>query len=326
MTSDPKAPLNDEEAKFAQRDVRAVEAALASVVIGQEHAVRELCVGLFADGHVLLEGVPGVAKTLLARTLAACLDLRFHRVQFTPDLMPADLIGTRIWNPETRAWELHTGPIFTDVLLADEVNRTPPKTQAALLEGMEERQVTIDGERHGLGESFFVVATENPLEFEGTYPLPEAQTDRFLLKVVVGYPTEDAELELYARGAQHGAALPRPVLSRDALAHTRALVARTRVDATVRGYALALVRATRSSSALRLGASPRAGMMLLRAAQVSAVADGRAFVLPDDVKAVARPVLRHRLALSTEAELDGLDADGVLGGLLDSVAVLKPVA
>ncbi|MBI1946950.1 MAG: MoxR family ATPase [Deltaproteobacteria bacterium] len=326
MTNDPKAPLTDEEARFAQRDVRAVEAALAGVVIGQDQAVRELCIGLFADGHVLLEGVPGVAKTLLARTLASALDLRFHRVQFTPDLMPTDLIGTRIWNPETRAWELHTGPIFTDVLLADEINRTPPKTQAALLEGMEERQVTIDTERHSLGESFFVVATENPLEFEGTYPLPEAQTDRFLLKIVMGYPPESAELELYARGVQHGAVLPRPVLSRDALAHTRALVARTRVDSAVRGYALALVRATRSSGALRLGASPRAGMMLLRAAQVCAVADGRAFTLPDDVKAVARPVLRHRLALSTEAELDGLDADRVLTGMLDSVAVLAPAS
>ena len=326
MTSTAHPDLSEAEAQAAQRELQSVEVALKGVVVGQDAAIRELVIGLFADGHVLLEGVPGVAKTLLARALAACLDLRFHRVQFTPDLMPADLIGTRIWNPETRTWELHTGPIFTDVLLADEINRTPPKTQAALLEGMEERQVTFDAERHSLGESFFVIATENPLEFEGTYPLPEAQTDRFLLKILMGYPPESAELELYARGAQHRAAMPSPVMSRDTLAQARALTARVRVDAAVRAYALSLVRATRGSASLRLGASPRAGLMLLRAAQVAALAEGRAFTLPDDVKAVARAVLRHRLALSTEAELDGLDTDRVLGGILDSVAVLKPAA
>ena len=325
----PLTPLTDDEAKRGAQEIKTLVDALAAVVIGQPQPVQELVIGLAADGHVLLEGVPGVAKTLLARTLASALDLRFSRVQFTPDLMPTDLLGARIWNAETRTWELHRGPVFTDVLLADEINRTPPKTQAALLEAMEERQVTIDGERHPLGDSFFVIATENPLEFEGTYPLPEAQTDRFLLKITMGYPSEAAELELLARGAQHRAVTTSPgtspaqsVLGRSGLADLRALAARVRVDEAVRKYVLSLLRATRASPSLKLGASPRAGLMLLSAARVAALVEGRAFVLPDDVKAVARPVLRHRLGLSTEAELDGIDADRVLTSLLDSVAVM----
>jgi MoxR-like ATPase len=321
MNAPAGTPLGDDEAKDASAHIRTLADALGAVVIGQTDAIRELCIGLFADGHVLLEGVPGVAKTLLARTLAACLDLRFQRVQFTPDLMPTDLLGARIWNPETRTWEMHHGPIFTDVLLADEINRTPPKTQAALLEAMEERQVTIDGVRHPLGDSFFVVATENPLEFEGTYPLPEAQTDRFLLKITLGYPPESAELELLARGPQLRGPQHKSVLDSAGLALVRRAAARVRVDESVRRYALALLRATRASPSLKLGASPRAGLMLLAAARVQGLAEGRAFVLPDDVKAMARPVLRHRLCLSTEAELDGIDADRVITSLLDSVAV-----
>jgi MoxR-like ATPase len=316
------APLTDDEVKAATASMRTLEVALDAVVVGQAQALRELCIGLFADGHVLLEGVPGVAKTLLARTLASCLALRFQRVQFTPDLMPADLIGARIWNAESRTWELHKGPVFTDVLLADEINRTPPKTQAALLEAMEERQVTIDGERHDLGNAFFVIATENPLEFEGTYPLPEAQTDRFLLKITLGYPPEAAELELLARGPRHRSSAPQAVLHKDALLSVREKASRVRVDESVRKYILAILRATRTSPSLKLGASPRAGLMLLRAAQVAALVEGRGFALPDDVKLVARPVLRHRLALSTEAELDGLDADSILRGILDSVPVV----
>jgi MoxR-like ATPase len=320
----PSTPLTDDEAKRGAQEIATLVDALAAVVIGQPQAVKELVIGLAADGHVLLEGVPGVAKTLLARTLAASLDLRFSRVQFTPDLMPTDLLGARIWNAETRTWELHHGPVFTDVLLADEINRTPPKTQAALLEAMEERQVTIDGERHPLGESFFVIATENPLEFEGTYPLPEAQTDRFLLKITMGYPSEAAELELLERGPQiRTAAATKSVLGRTGLADLRKLAARVRVDEVVRKYVLSLLRATRASASLKLGASPRAGLMLLSAARVAALVEGRSFVLPDDVKAVARPVLRHRLGLSTEAELDGIDSDRVLTSLLDSVAVMQ---
>lgn len=314
--------LSDDETQRASAQIRALADALAAVIIGQPDAIRELVIGLVADGHVLLEGVPGVGKTLLARVLAACLDLRFQRVQFTPDLMPTDLLGARIWNAETRSWEMHRGPVFTDVLLADEINRTPPKTQAALLEAMEERQCTIDGERHDLGAAFFVIATENPLEFEGTYPLPEAQTDRFLLKITLGYPSESAELELLARGPQHREAPPAGVLGRAGLAELRKAAARVRVDESVRRYVLALLRATRASASLKLGASPRAGLMLLAAARVAALIEGRAFVLPDDIKAIARPVLRHRLGLSTEAELDGIDADRVLTSLLDTVAVL----
>jgi MoxR-like ATPase len=320
------AQLQDEEADQARALLAGLTDQLRAVVLGQDDAVEAMIVGLLADGHVLLEGVPGVAKTLLARAVAASLGLGFKRVQFTPDLMPSDLLGTRVWDGERREWELQKGPIFTDVLLADEINRTPPKTQAALLEAMEERQVTLDGERHALGDAFFVVATENPLEFEGTYPLPEAQTDRFLLKVLMGYPDEEAELQLLHSGDRRAAdrvADLVPALTREELIAARAQRARVRVDDTVRQYVLALLRATRAAQALKLGASPRAGLMLLAAAQAAALLHGRAFAIPDDVKEVARPVLRHRLALSTEAELDGLDADGVLDELLERVAVTR---
>jgi MoxR-like ATPase len=319
-------PLSDDEAAAAAEQVGRLSHQLSSVVLGQPEAQKSVLVGLFADGHVLLEGVPGVAKTLLARALASSLGLAFKRVQFTPDLMPTDLLGTRVWDAEKREWELHKGPLFTDVLLADEINRTPPKTQAALLEAMEERQVTLDGERHDLGESFFVIATENPLEFEGTYPLPEAQTDRFLLKVRMGYPSDEAELLLLqggARSASERLAATEPVVSRAQLHALRALRRRVRVDDTVQRYVLALLKATRVAGSLRLGASPRAGLMLLACAQAAALLEGRSFVLPDDVKDMARPVLRHRLALSAEAELDGLDADAVLADLLGRVAQVR---
>ena len=318
------APLDSSGVQSAAAEIATLDAALARVVLGQPRALREIILALLADGHVLLQGVPGVAKTLLARALASSLGLSFARVQFTPDLMPTDLLGTRIWNGEQRTWELQRGPVFTDILLADEINRTPPKTQAALLEAMEERQVTLDGERHALGPTFLVIATENPLELEGTYPLPEAQTDRFLVQVRMSYPTEDAELALLARGARpvQGIveALP-SVWSRAALLALRALVVRVRVDESVCRYVLAVLRATRAAETLRLGASPRAGLMLLRTAQAAALQGGRAFVTPEDVKAVALPVLRHRLALSTEAELDGLDAERVLTQLLAQTAI-----
>ncbi len=307
----------------ARQEIAALLDSLTQTVVGQRAAIEQVVVALLAGGHVLLEGVPGVAKTLLARAVASAVGLAFGRVQFTPDLMPTDLIGTRVYNPEVKAWEIHRGPIFCEVLLADEINRTPPKTQAALLEAMEERQVTLDGLVQPLPSTFFVIATQNPLEFEGTYPLPEAQTDRFLVKIVMGYPDADDELRLLALGPQHRATLPAPVLDPARLAALQAAVSAVVVDDSVRRYVLALLQATRRSSALRLGASPRSGLMLMRAAQARALFYGRAFVIPDDVKALCVPVLRHRLSLSTDAELDGLEVTAVLHGLLDSVAILS---
>ncbi len=317
------SPLSDDDVNAALRDIESLKATLAATVVGQHEAVDQLLVAMLASGHVLLEGVPGVAKTLLARAIAAAVGVSFGRVQFTPDLMPTDLCGTRVYNPEGRTWEVHKGPIFCEVLLADEINRTPPKTQAALLEAMEERQVTLDGTRHALPDTFFVVATQNPLEFEGTYPLPEAQTDRFLVKIVIGYPAPDDELKLLALGARHKADLPTPVIDAPRLATLQALVARVVVDESLRRYVLALLTATRSSQALRLGASPRSGLMLIRAAQAHALMAGRAFTLPDDVKAVAVAVMRHRLALSTDAELDGRSTASVIQGLLDTTPILN---
>ena len=271
---------------------------------------------------MLLEGVPGVAKTLLARAVAAASGLVFSRVQFTPDLMPTDLVGTRIYHGEKREWEVHRGPVFCQVLLADEINRTPPKTQSALLEAMEERQVTLDGVRHPLGDAFFVIATQNPLEFDGTYPLPEAQTDRFLKKIVVGYPPAAAELVLLQRGPRHQDDLPAAVVDEKRLLQLQQQVSTVRVDESLRRYVLALLTGTRTSTSLKLGASPRAGLMLVRAAQARALSLARSFVLPDDIKTVTVSVLRHRLALSTDAELDGLTVERVLGTLLERTPVL----
>jgi MoxR-like ATPase len=320
------APLSEDVLQEVASLVSRLRTSLRSTVVGQEMAIDDLITGLLAGGHVLLEGVPGVAKTLLARAVAAATGLRFARVQFTPDLMPADLVGTRVYSAETRTWEVHKGPVFCEVLLADEINRTPPKTQAALLEAMEERQVTLDGTRHELGATFFVVATQNPLEFEGTYPLPEAQTDRFLLKVVVDYPPPDAELSLLRGGGRHHRVSLEPVTSQQDLVFVQRAVGMVHVEESVLRYVLALVHNTRTSTALRLGASPRAGLMLVRAAQARALMTGRGFVLPDDVKTVAIAVLRHRLSLSTEAELDGLTLARVLEGLLDKTAVLPAEA
>ncbi|MFZ9886159.1 MAG: AAA family ATPase [Myxococcota bacterium] len=303
-----------------------LQAQLREVVIGQDAAIDGALTALLAEGHVLLEGVPGVAKTLLARALAASLGLRFQRVQFTPDLMPTDLLGTRVYDEGHGGWEFHPGPLFTEVLLADEVNRTPPKTQAALLEAMAERQVTLDGERRELGEGFFVIATENPLEFEGTYPLPEAQTDRFLLKVKMGYPSEEAEWQLLnadAHAPKERLERIAPLLDLAGLQALRRQVRAVHIEESVKRYAHQIVLATRRCSSLRLGASPRAGIMLLSAARATAVLAGRTFVLPDDVKGVAPLVLEHRLVLSPEAELDGEDLGRVVHRLLDEVPVVR---
>jgi MoxR-like ATPase len=304
-----------------------VEAEIAKAVVGHVEPVRQLLAALVAGGHVLLEGVPGVAKTLLAKTLARTLDLRFGRVQFTPDLMPADILGTSVYRPQAATFELRRGPIFTDVLLADEINRTPPKTQSALLEAMEERQVTLDGERLDLGGDFFVIATQNPVEYEGTYPLPEAQTDRFMMKIRVGYPEAADEVEILRRAAGRAdahdltAAGVGVVLTRDELSSLRDRARRLPVAPPLLDYVAALVRGSRQLARIRLGGSPRAGVALLAAARARATLLGAEWLSPDDVKASAPPVLRHRLVLRPDAELEGASADELVAELLDTVPV-----
>jgi MoxR-like ATPase len=303
----------------------AVRAEIAKAVVGQDQVVTGLLIALVAGGHVLLEGVPGVAKTLLARSLAATLNLSVRRLQFTPDLMPGDVTGSLVYDARTAEFEFREGPVFTNILLADEINRTPPKTQAALLEAMEERQVSVEGWPRPLPEPFLVAATQNPVEYEGTYPLPEAQLDRFMLKLLVGAPERDAEIDLLTRHARgfdpRDLSAIRPVAGAADLAVARKAVALVRVDPEVTGYIVDLCRATRQSPSLRLGVSPRGATALLATSRVWAWLAGRDFVIPDDVKALARPTLRHRIQLRPEAELEGVTPEGVLDGILASVPV-----
>jgi MoxR-like ATPase len=300
---------------------------IAKAVVGQDGAVSGLVAALLVRGHVLLEGVPGTAKTLLVKTLAASLALDFKRVQFTPDLMPSDLTGQVIFEQRDGSFRFRPGPVFTNLLLADEVNRTPPKTQAALLESMEERQVTVEGQARQLPDPFLVVATQNPVEYEGTYPLPEAQLDRFLFKLVVGYPTAEQEQAVLAR---HDAGMDphdlatlgvRAVADGDDLEEGRKEVGGVPVEPRVQAYIVAVARATRESPSLSLGVSPRGATMLLHAAKAWAWLAGRRFVTPDEVKAIAKPTLRHRVQLRPEVELEGATADGVLDGILAAVPV-----
>jgi len=302
-----------------------LRAEVHKVVVGQDRALDLMLVALLSDGHVLLEGVPGTAKTLLARAFAAGLGMQFNRIQFTPDLMPGDVIGTNLFNFQTNQFSLTRGPIFTDVLVADEINRTPPKTQAALLQAMQERTVTIDGVTHPLSGGFLVLATQNPIEQEGTYPLPEAQLDRFLFKVGVGYPSRDEEREMVR---VHGHRTATPTLAEFGIATVakladvlamRRVVADIRLSDEIVDYVVDLVRATRGRPALVAGASPRAANMLATASRAHAAVQGRGFVIPDDVKALALPVLRHRVVLAPGAEIEGMTADAAVLRVVEEV-------
>ncbi|HVG93994.1 MAG TPA: MoxR family ATPase [Planctomycetota bacterium] len=303
-----------------------LRAEVARVVVGQDSAVDLLLVALLSEGHVLLEGVPGTAKTLLVRSLAASLSLDFGRIQFTPDLLPGDVTGTNLFDFRTNAFTLTKGPVFTQLLLADEINRTPPKTQAALLEAMQERAVTIDGKTHPLGAGFMVVATQNPIEQEGTYPLPEAQLDRFLFKVVVDYPSRDEERAM-VRLHGHRTAMPAvesfgitPVADLARLTAAREAVAAVRLADPIADYVVDLVRATRGRPALSCGASPRAANMLAASSRALAVLRGRDYVIPDDVKQLAVPALRHRILLAPGAEIEGLTSEVVVKQVVEQVA------
>lgn len=304
-----------------------VRAEVAKAVVGQDAAVSGLLIGLIAGGHVLLEGVPGVAKTLLVRTLAAALSIETRRVQFTPDLMPGDITGSLIYDQHQGEFTFREGPVFTNLLLADEINRTPPKTQAALLEAMEERQVTVDGVSHPLPMPFLVAATQNPVEYEGTYPLPEAQLDRFLLKVTLDLPGRDDEIEVLRRHAEGfdprdlRAAGVGPVASPEDLLAAAAAVRQVTVSPEVAAYITDIARATRSLPSVALGVSPRGATALLATSRAWAWLGGRSFVTPDDVKALVPATLAHRLLLRTEAELDGLTAASALATAVGSVAV-----
>lgn len=298
------------------------------VVLGQEKVKEQLLVCLLSGGHGLLEGVPGTGKTLLVLTVARLLDCRFRRIQFTPDLMPADLLGTNIFNPKDQSFEFRPGPIFTDFLLADEVNRTPPRTQAALLESMQEKAVTIDGVQRIVSPVFSVFATQNPVEFEGTYPLPEAQRDRFLLKINIDYPSAEAEsaiIAAYSEGRrlhEAGATDLQPVLTPEQLQLSRRVVAeQVRFDEELRTYLLAIVTATRHHAAVQVGAGPRASLALLDSSRSLALLRGRDFVTPDDIKELAAPVLEHRLIMNPEAEMEGFRLDDLLRQIFEQTPV-----
>jgi len=307
--------------------VAAIRAELGKAIVGQEGVIEQALVAVLANGHVLLEGVPGVAKTLMVRALSRTLSLEYGRIQLTPDLMPSDVLGTNIFNPKVAEFEMRKGPIFVSVLLADEINRTPPKTQAGLLEAMEERRVTIDGHGYPLPAPFIVFATQNPIEFEGTYPLPEAQLDRFLMKIVVGYPAENVEIDVLKR--HHRGFRPQSldeagieaVVDQKALLDMQTEVQQVAVEEKMFNYIYGIMQATRRSNDVMVGASPRAGIAMLNCSKALAAIRGRDFVIPDDVKELALPILRHRVMLRPEAEIEGLQIDRVLTGLIDGQLV-----
>jgi MoxR-like ATPase len=320
--------MTDQPSRDPRSAMLAVRDEVTKVVVGQDSVISGVIAALLVPGHVLLEGVPGVAKTLLAKTLAAALDLRFNRLQFTPDLMPTDVVGQLLYNQRadgSAEFTFREGPVFTNILLGDEINRTPARTQAALLEAMEERQVSVGGATRPLPQPFIVLATQNPIEYEGTYPLPEAQLDRFLFKLQVGYPNAGQEEQMLAR--HHAGMNPhdlraagvRPVANAADLAAARQQIARVQVDPAVLQYVVALCRATREHPSLTLGVSPRGATMLLHASKAWAWLSGRDFVTPDEVKGVARPCLRHRVLVRPELEIEGASSDAILDGILATV-------
>jgi len=300
---------------------------LRKIIVGQDEPIEQILVALLAEGHALVEGVPGTAKTLTVKTLARIINASFNRIQFTPDLMPSDITGTNVFNVATSAFNLRRGPVFTDILLADEINRTPPKTQAALLEAMEERQVTIDGETYPLSPLFTVLATENPIEYEGTYPLPEAQLDRFLMKILIDYPDEAHEQQVVANwdAGFNARRLDQvdiqPLAESNAVSQCRFDVRNARMEPGVQRYVVDIVRRSRAHPFVHYGGSPRASVALLLCSKALAAIRGRDFTTPDDVRDISRPVLRHRLVLRAEAELDGATPDAVITDILKSADV-----
>jgi MoxR-like ATPase len=327
LDSPAPAGADSEAGERAREALVALRGEVGKAVVAQDAAVTGLVLALLCSGHALLEGVPGTAKTLLVRALAASLSLDTKRVQFTPDLMPGDVTGSLVYDTRTGAFDFREGPVFTNLLLADEINRTPPKTQASLLEAMEERQVSVDGRPRPLPTPFVVIATQNPIEYEGTYPLPEAQLDRFLLKLTVPLPSRDDEVAVLRRHAEGfdprdlAAAGVRAVAGPADIAAGRLAARRTSVAPEVMAYVVDVCRATRSSPSLSLGASPRGATALLATAKAWAWLSGRDYLTPDDVKALARPTLRHRVQVRPEAELEGVTGDGVLEGVLSAVPV-----
>jgi MoxR-like ATPase len=300
----------------------------SKIIVGQVDALDQLLIVVLAGGHALIEGVPGLAKTLAVKCLAHIFQLQFQRVQCTPDLIPADILGGNIFQPSDGNFRLHRGPVFTDLMLVDEINRMPPRTQSALLEAMEELQVTIDGTSYPLSRSFSVFATQNPVEFEGTYPLPEAQLDRFLAKIRIGYPDATQESQILSRYQDGFEArnLDRAgirSISKEALQAAKAEAARVRVEPKLFDYIVAIVRGTRDSAAISLGASPRAAVAMMLASKVIAATEGRDFLIPDDVKTVAPPILRHRIILKPEADLEGITPDHIVAEVLAGIAVPK---